>query len=179
MAVAKGVAGGYMPLGAALYSDRVNEAILAGYGEVQTGHTFTGHTAACAAGNAVQALIAQQRLTERVQALGPRFRADLGEALARFDEIGDIRGRGFFVGVEFVTDRATKAPFPRERQLAAQIGRSALERGLICYPCSGHIAPDLGDTVILAPPYNASDGELAEIVEKFAAAVEHVLSSGA
>lgn len=178
MAVAKGLAGGYMPLGAALYSDRVNEAILAGYGDVQTGHTFTGHTTACAAGNAVQEIIADERLVERARLVGTTFRSDLRQALARFDEVGDVRGRGFFVGIELVADPVAKTPFPRERRLASGIGRHALEGGLICYPCSGHLAGDLGDTVILAPPYNASDDELSEIVDKVSHAVERALCGG-
>lgn len=179
MAIAKGLAGGYLPLGAALYTNEVAHTILGAYGEVQTGHTFTAHTAACAAGNAVQKIIEDEKLVERARVVGNRFQSDLRQALAKFDEVGDVRGRGFFVGVEFVANRITKTPFPRDRNLHIDIGSRTLADGLICYPCSGHLEPNLGDTVILAPPYNATDDELAEIIDKFARAVEDALSNRA
>lgn len=179
MSVAKGLAGGYMPLGAALYSNEIAETILAAYGEVQTGHTFTGHTAACAAGNVVQKIIEDERLVERVLSVGNGFQAELRQALSNFDEVGDVRGRGFFIGVEFVADRVTKQPFPKGRKLSMDIGRLAIADGLICYPCSGHIEPDRGDTVILAPPYNATEMELAEILDKFTRTVAVALSHAA
>lgn len=177
MSVAKGLAGGYLPLGAALYTDEVAQTILGTYSEIQTGHTFTAHTAACAAGNAVQKILEDEKLVERAKIVGDRFQSDLRQALAKFDEVGDVRGRGFFIGVEFVADRIAKTPFPRDRNLHTDIGGRALGEGLICYPCSGHLEPNLGDTVILAPPYNATDDELAEIIDKFARAIESALTS--
>jgi adenosylmethionine-8-amino-7-oxononanoate aminotransferase len=171
MAIAKGLAGGYIPLAATLCTGPVAAPILSEHGSFQTGHTFTGHTAACAAGLAVQGLIARERLIERVRRRGAEFQTALRSALARFEAVGDVRGRGFFVGVEFVADRDTRAPFPRERALSFDIGGRAFRDGLICYPCAGNVDGESGDTLILAPPYNASDAELEEIIEKLTSAV--------
>jgi adenosylmethionine-8-amino-7-oxononanoate aminotransferase len=178
MSIAKGLAGGYIPLGAALVTARVAAPIHSEHGAFMTGHTFTGHTAACAAGLAVQQIVQRDRLLERVQSVGPAFQASIRQALSRFDEVGDVRGRGFFIGVELVRDIATKEPFPAERALSFDIGARAFEDGLISYPCSGNVDGTLGDTIIIAPPYNASDGELEEIVTKLARAVGAALGGG-
>ena len=177
MAIAKGLAGGYIPLGATLCTGAIAAPILAEDGVFYTGHTFTGHTAACAAGLAVQRLIHREGLLERVRLRGETFRHELKRALARFDEVGDVRGRGFFIGLEFVRDRATKQPFGKDRALSFDIGARAFAGGLICYPGTGNIDGVLGDTIILAPPYNASDAELEEISDKLALAIGAALSS--
>jgi adenosylmethionine-8-amino-7-oxononanoate aminotransferase len=179
MAIAKGLGGGYIPLGAALYSEAVAGPIQAAYGGALTGHTFTGHTAACAAGLAVQEVIERDGLVERVHRKGFQWMAELREAFAEVEEIGDLRGRGFFVGLEFVADRATKEPFPAERRLSAAIAQAAMARGLICYPCNGNVDGRRGDTIILAPPYNASDGELEAIRDILLDACKATLAGGA
>jgi adenosylmethionine-8-amino-7-oxononanoate aminotransferase len=177
MSVAKGLAGGYIPLAATLVTARVAAPIHSEHGAFMTGHTFTGHTAACAAGLAVQNIIERDRLVDRVRIVGAKFQEALRESLSRFDEVGDVRGRGFFIGVELVRDRATKAPFAAERALSFDIGACAFADGLICYPCSGNVDGTAGDTVIIAPPYNASDGELEEIAAKLERAVGAALSN--
>jgi adenosylmethionine-8-amino-7-oxononanoate aminotransferase len=141
-----------------------------------TGHTFTGHTAACAAGLAVQNIILRDRLLERVRTVGANFQEAIRGTLSRFDEVGDVRGRGFFVGIELVRDRLTRLPFSAERALSFDIGARAFADGLICYPCSGNVDGKSGDTIIIAPPYNASDAELEEIVTKLSKAVDAALS---
>lgn len=176
MTVAKGLAGGYLPLGAALYSREIGGAITDAHGGPMTGHTFTGHTTACAAGVAVQTIVRRDGLVERVGELGPRLMAMVAAALEGVEAVGDIRGRGFFVGVELVADRATKAPFPREPGLHLRIRQEALERGLICYPSGGNVDGVAGDTVILAPPYNASQEDLAEIADLLGRAVRASLA---
>ncbi len=177
MAIAKGLAGGYIPLGAALCTARVAAPIQDGGGTFQTGHTFTGHTAACAAGLAVQSLIEREGLVERVRTVGARFQAAIRDSLARFDAVGDVRGRGFFIGIEFVRDAKTRSPFDRRIGLSFDIGRRAFADGLICYPCAGNVDGHDGDTLIIAPPYNAGDGELEEIISKLQCAVQAALSA--
>ncbi|MCB1377061.1 MAG: aspartate aminotransferase family protein [Alphaproteobacteria bacterium] len=177
MSVAKGLAAGYLPLGAAIYSDKVAEAIHGQHGAPMTGHTFTGHTACCAAGVAVQKIVAREKLVERVRALEPKFRAMLAAALADVEAVGDIRGRGFFQAIELVSDRQTKAPFPAERKLFMKIRAKAFDNGLICYPVGGNVDGINGDVVILAPPYNVTDAELVEIVDKTAVSIRQVLSA--
>lgn len=164
MSIAKGLAGGYQPLGAALYSAAIHAVLVDAHGGAMTGHTFTGHTSSCAAGVAVQKIIARDKLLEGVLSRGETFRQALRTAFSDVAEVGDIRGRGFFIGLELVADPMTKTPFPAYASLHADIGRRAFEAGLICYPSTGNVDGTNGDTVILAPAYNASDEELAEII---------------
>jgi adenosylmethionine-8-amino-7-oxononanoate aminotransferase len=176
MCIAKGLAGGYVPLGATLVTAELAAPILDQDGAYQTGHTFTGHTTACAAGLAVQRIIARDDLIERVRTRGGQLRALISEALGELDEVGDVRGRGYFIGVELVRDRASKRPFPRERGLSLEVGARCFEDGLICYPCAGNVDGTNGDSVIIAPPYNASDSELEELVTKLARGIKGALN---
>jgi adenosylmethionine-8-amino-7-oxononanoate aminotransferase len=176
MAIAKGLAGGYIPLGATLIASRVAQPILAEHGAYMTGHTFSGHTAACAAALAVQQIIERDGLLGRVRSAGAAFKAALQSALSGFEEVGDVRGRGFFVGIELVHDRQRRAPFPASRALSHDIGQRAFADGLICYPCTGNVDGVAGDTVILAPPYNASDAELEEIITRLTRAIGGALA---
>jgi adenosylmethionine-8-amino-7-oxononanoate aminotransferase len=176
MAVAKGLAGGYIPLGATLVAGEVSQPILAEHGAFLTGHTFSGHTAACAAALAVQRIIERDALLERVRTAGAAFQESVRRALARFEEVGDVRGRGYFIGIELVRDRNSRAPFAAGRRLSYEVGQRAFADGLICYPCSGNVDGAAGDTIILAPPYNASDAELEEISTKLARAIAGTLA---
>ncbi|MEO6608699.1 MAG: aspartate aminotransferase family protein [Aestuariivirga sp.] len=173
MSVAKGLAAGYLPLGAAVYTSKVSSAI--GHAP-QTGHTFTGHTACCAAGVAVQKIVTREKLVERVAANESKFKAMMIEALSGIEAIGDIRGRGYFMAAEFVADRSTKKPFPAEQKLFMQIRQQAFANGLICYPVGGNADGVNGDVVILAPPYNSTDSELSEICDKLGKSVKQVLA---
>ncbi len=173
MAVAKGLAAGYLPLGVAIYSEKVSQAI----GHMpQTGHTFTGHTACCAAGVAVQKIVAREKLVERVAANEQKLQSMISDALSGIDAVGDIRGRGYFQAVELVANRVTKKPFAAEHKLFMHIRAQAFENGLICYPVGGNADGVNGDVIILAPPFNASDAELTEIVEKLGKSVKQVLA---
>jgi adenosylmethionine-8-amino-7-oxononanoate aminotransferase len=175
MAVAKGLAGGYVPLGATIYHDRIADVLEAKAGGPMTGHTFTGHTLACAAGVAVQRIVARDRLVERVAADGPKLQQSLRERLGDLQALGDIRGRGFFIGIEFVAHRASKEPFPPELGLNRRIRARSIQNGLMCYPMGGNIDGVKGDTVILAPPYNASAAEIDEIIDKLDRSVRQAL----
>lgn len=175
MCIAKGLAGGYLPLGATLVTADVAAPILDRHGAYQTGHTFTGHTAACAAGLAVQRVIARDNLVERVRTRGARLQAEIRAALSGIEEVGDVRGRGYFIGIEFVRDRRSKAPFPSQRGLSLDVGARCFADGLICYPCSGNVDGTDGDTIIIAPPYNASESELEELVTKLSRGIKSAL----
>ena len=180
MAVAKGLGGGYVPLGATLYRRRIAEVLDAVSGGPMTGHTFTGHTLACAAGLAVQRIVERDGLVERVHRDGPALQQSLRDALgavdAVADSVGDIRGRGFFIGIEFVADRATNEPFDPSLSLHLRIRRQSLDHGLICYPMGGNVDGTRGDTVIIAPPYNVSAEDLDQIVQRFADSVQGALA---
>jgi adenosylmethionine-8-amino-7-oxononanoate aminotransferase len=165
MSVAKGLAGGYLPLGVAVYHERVADPILERYGAPLTGHTFTGHTAACAAGVAVQKIVERDRLVERVAREGAKLKQVLQDRLGPRSYVGNIRGRGFFIGIELVADRATKEPFDPAQQINVKVRERTFANGLICYPTGGNIDGIRGDQIILAPPYNATESELSEIVD--------------
>jgi adenosylmethionine-8-amino-7-oxononanoate aminotransferase len=173
MSVAKGLAAGYLPLGAAIYTEKVASAI--GY-VAQTAHTFTGHTACCAAGVAVQKIVQREKLVERVDANAASFKSMLTTSLSGIDAVGDIRGRGYFIAAELVADRKTKKPFAAEHKLFLHIRNTAMDNGLICYPVGGNVDGVNGDVIILAPPYNANDDELEEIVSKLGKTIKQVLA---
>ena len=177
MSVAKGLAAGYLPLGAAICTTQVWQAIRTVDGAFGTGHTFTGHTAACAAGLAVQKIIARDNLLDRVTANEPRLKSWLADALSGVDAVGDIRGRGHFICAELVANRETKTPFDPALKLFLKIRQQAMENGLVCYPAGGNVDGVAGDVVILAPPYNCTDAELTEIVDKTARSIRQVLTS--
>ena len=177
MAIAKGLGGGYQPVGAVLIGGRVIDAIAGGSGFFQHGHTYIGHPVACAAALAVQKVLARDRLVERCATLGVRLRGQLEEAFGQHPHVGDIRGRGLFQAIELVADRRTRAPFDPALKLHARIKRAALDLGLACYPMGGTIDGARGDHVLLAPPFILGDDELGLLLERLVQAVDHALAS--
>lgn len=178
MAVGKGLAGGYIPLAATIVRRELGEMILAEHGAILTGHTYSGHTTACAAALSVQRIIQREGLVARVRLRGEALLGELRRALEPFAVVGDVRGRGYLIGVELVRDRATREPLPPERAFSQALVKRAFEDGLIIYPCAGHVGGMAGDTVIVAPPYNATDAELTELVDRLTRAVERTLAGG-
>ena len=178
MAIAKGLGGGYQPIGAVLAQGRLVEAMSAGSGFFQHGHTYLGHAVACAAALAVQKVIQRDNLLGRVQEAGSYLAHQLHEALGDHAHVGDIRGRGLFWGVELVKDKATKAPFDPARKLHARVKKEAFSRGLMVYPMGGTVDGLYGDHVLLAPPFIASDAELALVAKQLAVAVDAAISAG-
>lgn len=178
MAIAKGLGGGYQPIGAVLAQGRLVEAMSAGSGFFQHGHTYLGHAVACAAALAVQQVIQRDNLLGRVQEAGSYFSAQLHEALGAHSHVGDIRGRGLFWGVELVKDKATKAPFDPARKLHARVKKEAFSRGLMVYPMGGTVDGLYGDHVLLAPPFIASNAELALVAKQLAVAVDAAIFAG-
>jgi adenosylmethionine-8-amino-7-oxononanoate aminotransferase len=179
LTVAKGLGGGYQPIGAVLAQRHVVEAFARGSGMFHHGHTYIGHAVACAAALAVQQVIERDGLLERVQRQGHGLAERLHATLGAHPHVGDIRGRGLFWGVELVADRTTKAPFDPARRLHAAIKREAMARGLMVYPMGGTIDGQRGDHVLLAPPFIVSDGELDAIAERLAASIDAALTATA
>ncbi len=174
MAIAKGLGGGYQPIGAVLASANIVNVLQSKTGYFQHGHTYLGHSVACAAALAVQKVIARDGLVDKVASDGVWFGTALRAAFGAHPHVGDIRGRGFFWGLEFVADRASKAPFRVERQLHSQLKRAAMARGLMVYPMGGTVDGVSGDHVLLAPTFIASREELTTIIERLSAAVDEV-----
>lgn len=173
--IAKGLGGGYQPIGAVLAQEKIVEAMSQGSGFFQHGHTYLGHPVACAAALAVQRVIRRDGLLAKVRSDGEAFGAMLREALGAHPNVGDIRGRGFFWGVELVANRASKAPFDPALNLHVQIKKEAMAQGLLCYPFGGTVDGKLGDHVLLAPPFIASRDDLREIATRLAACVDAVV----
>ena len=172
--IAKGLGAGYQPIGAVIASTRVFDTIVEGTGFFQHGHTYTGHPTACAAALAVQTAIRDEGLLAKVGERGRQLKERLEARFGGRGYVGDIRGRGLFLAVEFVADRASKAPFA-EPGFAAQLKKMALAKGLVCYPMGGLVDGRLGDHVMLAPPYIVEESHLDEIVDKLDSAIDETL----
>ncbi|MBS0541335.1 MAG: aspartate aminotransferase family protein, partial [Proteobacteria bacterium] len=134
MTVAKGLGGGYAPIGAVLLSDKIYDAFAGGSGFFQHGHTYMAHPLACAAALAVQETIQRDNLLANVREMGALLQRRLGERFGNHAHVGDIRGRGLFQAVELVEDRSTKTPFDPARKLHAKVKKAAMARGLMVYP---------------------------------------------
>jgi adenosylmethionine-8-amino-7-oxononanoate aminotransferase len=179
MAIAKGLGGGYQPIGAVLLGRHIFDAFADGSGFFQHGHTYMGHPMACAAGLAVQEVIRRDRLLDNVQAMGARLARRLGERFGNHPHAGDIRGRGLFMGIELVEDRSTKAPFDPKMKLHARLKREAMARGVMVYPMGGTIDGTRGDHILLAPPFIVDEAIIDTIVERVGDAVDAALAAAA
>ncbi|MFA7504370.1 MAG: aspartate aminotransferase family protein [Burkholderiaceae bacterium] len=177
LVIAKGLGGGYQPIGAVLAQQRIVDAMREGSGFFQHGHTYLGHATACAAALAVQTVIERDGLLAQVCRRGEQLMARLREALGDHPRVGDIRGRGLFVGIELVGDRETRAPFDPAIQLHATLKRFAMDEGLLCYPMGGTIDGRRGDHVLLAPPFIVSEDDIDEIVLRLQRALDRTLDS--
>ncbi|WFU22724.1 aspartate aminotransferase family protein [Bradyrhizobium sp. CB1717] len=176
-AIAKGLGGGYQPIGAMLASGKIIDAIRAGSGAFQHGHTYLAHPLACAAALAVQDVIREDGLLDKVKERGRQLEQRLTERFGNHRHVGDIRGRGLFWAIELVADRPTRASFDPALKLHQKIKAEAFANGLGCYPGGGTVDGVRGDHVLLAPPYIASADEIDQIVDKLGTAVDNVLRS--
>ena len=175
LCIAKGLGAGYQPIGAMLCSKTIYQAIEAGSGFFQHGHTYIGHPVATAAGLAVVNALLERNLIPRVREMGERLDAALRERFGQHPHVGDIRGRGLFHGIELVEDRAGKTPFAPSRGIAARIKAAAFEAGLICYPMAGTRDGRRGDHILLAPPFIITDEQVDEVTDKLETAISAAL----
>jgi adenosylmethionine-8-amino-7-oxononanoate aminotransferase len=177
MVIAKGLGGGYAPIGAVLLGERIHRAFAAGSGVFLHGHTYIGHPLACAAALAVQQVVARDDLLAKVRARGAQLAERLNQRFGNHHHIGDIRGRGLFQSVELVADRATKTPFPPELRLHARIKAEAMARGLLVYPMGGTADGRAGDHVLLAPPFIVEPAMIDEIVVRLGEAIDAAVTA--
>jgi len=175
--VAKGLGAGYLPIGATLISSRLADAIVQGSGTLKHSHTYMGHATACAGALAVQSVIEEDKLLPQVRTRGARFMELLNERFGQHAHVGDIRGRGLFVGLEFVADRETREPFAPELNMAGRLKAATFENGLICYPAGGTADGTRGDHVLLAPPFIISEAQLEELVDKLEKSLGQVMDA--
>jgi adenosylmethionine-8-amino-7-oxononanoate aminotransferase len=176
-AVAKGLGGGYAPIGGILVAGRVIEALRQGSGGFMHGQTYQAHPVACAAALEVQRILREEKLVPRVAEAGARLEALLTDRFGNHRFVGDVRGRGLFWALEFVADRAAREPFDPAQKIADRVKQAGLDRGLAIYPGTGTLDGLRGDHIIVAPPYITTDAELDDIVARLGDAVDAALSA--
>ncbi|NND91223.1 MAG: aspartate aminotransferase family protein [Granulosicoccus sp.] len=175
LTIAKGLGAGYQPIGAMLCTSGIYEAISKGSGFFQHGHTYIGHPTACAAALAVVSSIEERDLLGAVNSMGEKLKSELSRQFGQHPHVGDIRGRGLFLGLEIEEDRDCKKPFAADRQIHKHIKKAAFDAGLICYPMGGTIDGQNGDHILLAPPFIISDSQIDEVVSKLDTAINSVV----
>jgi hypothetical protein len=163
--IAKGLGAGYQPIASLMANEKVITAIKNGTGNLWNGHTYMSHAIACAGALAVLKVIEEDQLLNRVRVQGAKFKKMLDNRFADHPNIGDIRGRGLFWGLEIVKNKKTKEPFPAAFNLAGKIKSDILENGMLSYPSQGCVDGINGDHILLAPPYTVSDEELDFIIK--------------
>jgi adenosylmethionine-8-amino-7-oxononanoate aminotransferase len=171
--VGKGIASGYAPLGAVLVSARVVAAFERGSGAFMHGFTYQAHPVSTAAGNAVLDYLEARKLFERVNTAGQ----NLCEALAPLQshsKVGDVRGLGLLLAVEFVKHKSTREPFPKEQNIAEKIRLACLEENVLIYPTQGCVDSLRGDHILLAPPFTISSEECVFIARALQSALAKV-----
>jgi adenosylmethionine-8-amino-7-oxononanoate aminotransferase len=171
--MAKGLASGYMPLGAVLASKKVVEALSRGTGAFTHGFTYNAHPLSVAAGRSVLQIMKSQSLVKAAASLEKTMEKELGKLLA-LDSVGDVRGKGLLWGVEFVADKKTKTPYPAEKAFSARVAAAAAKRGVMTYPMQGCVDGTLGDHLLLAPPAVITKEEIATAAAVIGEAVEEV-----
>ncbi len=159
-AIAKGLGAGYQPIGAMLCTKEIHETLRAGSGFFQHGHTYLGHPTAAAAALAVLTRLTDDGIAKRVAPMGQRLKESLHGVFANHAHVGDIRGRGLFLGIELVADRTTKAPFDPNLKLHETLKARAFDAGLLCYPMGGTIDGKRGTHILLAPPFILTDAHV-------------------
>lgn len=166
IAIAKGLGAGYQPIGALMVQGYIHEAIKAGSGFFQHGHTYLGHAVACAASLKVQEIIQRDNILHNVQTTGAALKHALEQEFGNHEFVGQIRGRGMFIGLEFVQDKATKKPFDPSLKLNALIKANSLNEGLCVYGMPGTVDGRNGDHIMFATPFIITQEHVGEIVDK-------------
>ncbi len=174
--IAKGLGGGYQPIGGILIGSRIIDAMRAGSGSFRHGHTYQAHPVACAAALAVQKVIRDDNLLPNIRTLGERLMAGLTDRLGNHRHVGDIRGRGLFQAIELVSDRATKKEFNPALKMNDRVKQAAFEHGLAIYPMGGTIDGQRGGHICIAPPYIATSADIDAIVERLGDAVDDAVA---
>lgn len=170
--IAKGLGGGYQAVGATIVQGHVHDGIVEGFGSFEHGHTYIGHATACATALAVAGVIDEHDLLNRVRDRSELLFAELGRAFAEHPNVGDIRGRGLFIGIELVADREAKTP--AASSVAARIKDEAMAQGLIIYPGGGTVDGTTGAHILLAPPFIYSEAHVDELVGKLVTVLDNV-----
>jgi len=172
--LAKGLGGGYQPIGAVIARGFVHQGIVETFGAFAHGHSYVGHATVAAAGLAVMQVLDDENLLEKVSGNGEQLRNELRAAFADHPHVGDIRGRGLLIGIELVEDRETKTGIRNELGLPAALRVAAMENGLICYPGGGTVDGTDGAHILLAPPFIYQSQHIDELVGKLQKTLKNI-----
>jgi adenosylmethionine-8-amino-7-oxononanoate aminotransferase len=164
VALGKGMGAGYAPIAAALASDKVMKPIMNGTKSVMSGHTLSANPQSCAAALAVLDYIQENNIILEAEGKAIYLRSQLERLRALYPFIGEVRGKGLLLGIEFVDNRETKQPFPRNAMMTQRIINIAKEKGLLVYPAGGGIDGVNGDSIIISPPLTISKQEIEELI---------------
>jgi adenosylmethionine-8-amino-7-oxononanoate aminotransferase len=168
--MAKGIGGGYASLGAIAVSDTMFEAFQRGSGRFEHNFTMSGNPLSCAVGSKVLEIFEREKIVARARRIGRGFLQRLDE-LERLPLVGEVRGMGLFAGIELVSSKDHRSPFPRWANVAQRINDIAMSEGLIIYPGSGSRDGVSGDHILLAPPLTITEQEIEEVTDKLLASL--------
>ena len=171
MALAKGLSAGYLPLAATMVSEAIYSAFLGEYGEYKAffhGHSYTGNALACAAACACLDVFDQENTIDALQEKIALLEERLAQEIAALPHVGEVRQRGFMVGIELVKDRPSRTPYPPESCMGARVTQQVRTHGVILRP--------LGNVVILMPPLSITLDEIRLLVSATAASIQEVCS---
>ena len=171
---AKGISGGFVPLGGFAARSSLVDAMTEGSGRFEHNFTFAAHPVAAAAGLAVLRIIERDKLVERVAELEGKLFGELRARVGSLPVVGDVRGMGFLAGVELVADKAAKATFAAGMGVAQRAASLALDEGVIVYPGNGGVDGDAGDHLLVMPPFVASEDDLEQMCARLARALERL-----
>lgn len=174
LTLAKGLGGGFQPIGAVMVHQRISATIREGSGVLKHGLTYMAHPIACAAALAVQTVIREENLIVKVNRQSAKLHSAFVNALDGHPYVGDIRGRGLFLGIELVADRQSKKPFAARSAMHAVFKKAALARGLLVYPGGGCVDGERGDHILIAPAFIVNDDELEQIVNRFTSTLRDI-----
>jgi adenosylmethionine-8-amino-7-oxononanoate aminotransferase len=172
--LSKGISAGYAPLAAVIVRGHVFETIRdSASGQFAHGLTYSGNPLSAAVGLEAIKVLEEDHLVEHVAEVGKQFLDEL-QALRALPMVGDIRGKGLLVGIEFVKDRETREPFASSLGVSQRVFKACLDEGLVVYPGTGSVDGFRGDHTLLAPPYIISAAQITDLVGRLTRGVHRV-----
>jgi len=175
LVMAKGAAGGYFPISITAMRGSDVESIRQVYGDFNHGGTFSHHAVGAAAALATLDYLEQHDLIRRAAEMGALLGDRLHQRLDDLPAVGDVRGMGMVWAVEFVSDRETRSPYPRGAHLADRLCARCMELGALFYPGHGTVDGQLGDHLLVAPPFTVTEQEVDTIVDLLREAIRQVV----
>jgi len=176
LVTAKGLSSGYAPLGAVIASKKLIDAIAVGSGAFLHGFTYNAHPISVAVGRAVLLHLKKHNLVQAADAQKAGTPAHtlrkVLDTLLDLPHVGDVRGLGLLLAVEFLADKKTKEPFPAQKAFSARVGQLAAQRGVLVYPMQGSVDGISGDHMLVAPPTLITEGQIRWAVKELRDAIE-------